>query len=174
MFGIWCLEHNRADRPEGFGQAGCAWCRCLATENTGARPVGQPRAESACALLRAGFSAGPAVFSGDVGDPRGILIILRPRWRRGQPCYCAHEDGADPQGGRASQGGLGQRRSIRKRTPLARPTVSNAVSVALPGMAPAAAAGRRKKSPAVKRGTVTAFVVGVHWYQLEGRWKAQI
>ena len=48
---------------------------------------------------------------------------------------------ADPEWGGTSQGGLGPRRSIHKRTSPARVKVSKAESVALPGLAPAAASG---------------------------------
>ena len=82
---------------------------------------------------------------------------------------------ADPQGGGTSQGGLGSRRSIRKRASPVRPKVSKAVSITLPGLAPAPASGRRKKAPAAQqRGTATLAFVGVRWLKRDGRWRAEI
>ena len=96
----------------------------------------------------------------------------RTPWTPAGPDAGSAAAAANPERGGASQGGMGPRRSIGKRALAVRPTVSNAVGTTLPGLAPAAASGRRKKAPVVQRGS-SAFV-GVRWNKQCGRWVAGI
>ena len=76
-----------------------------------------------------------------------------------------------PLWGGVSQGGLGSRRSVRKRGPPAWLYVSSVMGITTWQRG---ASGRRKKAPAAQGGTVTSAFVGGYWHKLGGRWRATI
>ena len=134
------------------------------------------------ALLKSPKTAEATAEGMDIDDVLSTLVGLSqpegmdpavPRAAAGRAAGRAAA--ADDQGGGAShlQGGLGARRSIRKQPSPARLTAGMVVGATPKGAPPAAASGRRKKSPAARPRAASSFV-GVSWDKQMCRWQASV